>query len=296
MPLSLWILTATQQDLPPPPPEGRSRSALLVAGAVASALVVAVALLLTGVIPGFHLTSNGSSGPGVSKHDVTFSRTGLPPGTWWGVTLGGLMRVSNSSIAFNEPNGIFSFTVGNVSGYAAAPSSGSVPVNGQAVLVNVTFSNTNSNKIPIGSALAIGPSHDGTNGAGTNYYNLTVESTSSSLTLGSFTLEIKSPSGTILVAGSTINGVMISALDVVITNPLNTPVATYVYGQATVYWNGCGSPTFTMPCGPTSPMTTMFVFSVQASAATSPAPDLIGCLLVAVGQGSFTGTTSGTIV
>ncbi|MFZ0831432.1 MAG: archaellin/type IV pilin N-terminal domain-containing protein [Thermoplasmata archaeon] len=147
--------------------------------------------------------------------------------------------------------------------------------------------------VTIGSALAIGGSTDGNGPATTNYYNMTVESAGSTLTLGSFTFEVKGPTGAILGVGSVIGGVTITSLKVVIINPINTVVATFTPGAATTFGTGCTAPTYTSSCSSTSPMTTQYDFSVQAVGAT--APSLTGCSLVALGQGGFSGTTSGSI-
>jgi flagellin-like protein len=151
-----------------------------------------------------------------------------------------------------------------------------------------------SNNVTLGSAFAIGGSTDGSNAAGTtNYYNMTVETAGNTLQLGSFTFEVKSPTGAILVVGSSIGGVVLTGLKVVIVNPINTVVATFTSGAATVYGAGCVAPTYNTACTSTSAMTTQYTLSVQATGAT--APSLSGCALTALGQGSFSGTTSGTI-
>jgi len=145
--------------------------------------------------------------------------------------------------------------------------------------------------VTIGSALAIGGSTDGASAA-TNYYNMTVESTGATLTLGSFTFEVRSPTGAILAVGSVIGGGTITALKVVVVNPINTVVATFTPGVATTYGTGCTAPTYTSACSSTSSMTTQYTFSVQVSPI---AVSLSGCYLTALGQAGFSGTTSGSI-
>ena len=75
-------------------------------------------------------------------YTVEFLATGLPSGTPWSVTLAGVTETSNatSSIDFQEPDGVYAFTVGPVSGFAATPSIGNVTVSGQSVAVSVSFS------------------------------------------------------------------------------------------------------------------------------------------------------------
>ena len=71
---------------------------------------------------------------------VTFTESGLTTGTGWTVSLNGASGSSNSTaITFTEPNGSYAFVVGNVSAYAATPTSGSVVVNGTAVSRTIAF-------------------------------------------------------------------------------------------------------------------------------------------------------------
>ncbi len=71
---------------------------------------------------------------------VTFTESGLASGTGWNVTLNNVTHSSTTgTITFTEVNGTYSYTVANVTGYTVSPLSGSVTVNGKAVVVNVTF-------------------------------------------------------------------------------------------------------------------------------------------------------------
>ncbi len=73
-------------------------------------------------------------------YTVAFSESGLPPGTSWSVTLGGLTNTSTASYAnFTEPNGTYTFTVGAIAGYTASPSTGSITVTGANASRAVTF-------------------------------------------------------------------------------------------------------------------------------------------------------------
>ncbi len=86
---------------------------------------------------------------------VTFTETGLPTGTSWTVTLEGTPGSSTTdTILFSETNNTYSFTVGAVSGYSAAPSSGSVVVNGGPVSKEITF--TASSTAPSSSSTSSG--------------------------------------------------------------------------------------------------------------------------------------------
>ena len=78
-----------------------------------------------------------------ATYAVTFSESGLPPGTSWSVTLNGqTLSSGTSTILFSEPNGTYSYTVGAVSGYTVSPSSGSVSVNGASQTVAIAFTPT----------------------------------------------------------------------------------------------------------------------------------------------------------
>ncbi|MGA7649416.1 MAG: hypothetical protein WBW40_01745 [Thermoplasmata archaeon] len=86
---------------------------------------------------------------------VTFTETGLPAGTSWTVTLEGTPGSSTTdTILFSETDNTYSFTVGTVSGYFAAPSSGSVVVNGGPVSKEITF--TASSTAPPSSSTSSG--------------------------------------------------------------------------------------------------------------------------------------------
>jgi hypothetical protein len=95
------------------------------------------------------VTVNGASPPtteikfqptGPPQYAVTFSETGLPTGTSWFVTFNGTNRsASTGAIAFQDPNGSYSFSVGAPGRYQADPSSGSVLVSGSPRTVDVNF-------------------------------------------------------------------------------------------------------------------------------------------------------------
>ncbi len=74
-------------------------------------------------------------------YTVTFEQAGLPVGAPWSVTLNGTTVTSTSyDLNFTEIEGSYSYSVGAVSGYAVAPSSGSVTVNGANVTVELFYS------------------------------------------------------------------------------------------------------------------------------------------------------------
>ncbi|HXY11915.1 MAG TPA: YncE family protein, partial [Thermoplasmata archaeon] len=76
----------------------------------------------------------------VRTYPVNFTETGLPSSTPWSVTLAGVPEQSSANtISFAEPNGVYPFTVGAVSGYSASPNSGAVNVSGAAVHQPILF-------------------------------------------------------------------------------------------------------------------------------------------------------------
>jgi hypothetical protein len=110
-------------------------------------------------------TSANSYTQGVLSYDprtaanyaVNFTETGLPTGTSWSVTLGGITSpTSASKDTFYEPNGLYSYTVGAVSGYTAAPSSGQVTVSGTSPpAIPITFTPTLTlNSVALAPSLA----------------------------------------------------------------------------------------------------------------------------------------------
>ena len=73
-------------------------------------------------------------------YPVTFSESGLTPGTVWSVTIGGFTRSSpTSTIVYLEENGTYPFEVGAPAGYVATPGSGSVTVRGAAASTAIAF-------------------------------------------------------------------------------------------------------------------------------------------------------------
>jgi hypothetical protein len=74
------------------------------------------------------------------NYTVSFEEAGLPVGTEWTVSIGGVYLDSRTSlIVFAEPNGTFNYTVSGPSSYTATPAAGSVTIAGQDKLVSVSF-------------------------------------------------------------------------------------------------------------------------------------------------------------
>lgn len=73
-------------------------------------------------------------------YSIGFAESGLPSGTPWSVTLNGTLSASTGlDIEFIEPNGSYTFTVGNVAGYAPDPLSGTLTVDGAAGTTSISF-------------------------------------------------------------------------------------------------------------------------------------------------------------
>jgi len=71
---------------------------------------------------------------------VTFSESGLPIGTNWSATVGGVTSLASGSIiTFVEPDGSYSFSVGTGARFVPSPPSGTIQVDGVPVEVVVTF-------------------------------------------------------------------------------------------------------------------------------------------------------------
>lgn len=110
-------------------------SVATVAGFVAS--LPSGKVTVAGAAVGRTITFSTSAG----TYPVTFSETGLPPGTNWSVTFNGKAEPSAmSSIVFvGIKNGSYAYTIGGASAYVRSPSSGSVVVDGAPSAVSVTF-------------------------------------------------------------------------------------------------------------------------------------------------------------
>jgi hypothetical protein len=91
----------------------------------------------------FNSIQYGLLTPPIVRH-ITFTEIGLPSGTSWNVTFNGTTSSNSSTtITFTvTKNGSYPYTVGNVPGYTASPSAGSVTVNGTDVNQQITFIST----------------------------------------------------------------------------------------------------------------------------------------------------------
>lgn len=74
------------------------------------------------------------------NYTVTYAESGLPSGTSWSLTVGGVGRsTSGASVAYSLSNGTYAFRVGPVAGYFATPSGGNTTVAGSSVSVSIVF-------------------------------------------------------------------------------------------------------------------------------------------------------------
>ncbi|MHB8397279.1 MAG: ice-binding family protein, partial [Thermoplasmataceae archaeon] len=90
-------------------------------------------------LQGNNITAPSSPLP-VTDFNVTFTESGLSSGTSWTVTFNGSTSSSTTdAISFTAANGTYSYSIGSVSGYTLATSSGNITVNGNNVSQNVTF-------------------------------------------------------------------------------------------------------------------------------------------------------------
>lgn len=118
--------------------------------------------------------------------DITFTETGLAPGTVWSVTLN--QAVTSSVVATVEfasvAGGMYAFSVGVVSNYTASPITGSVTVNGVPATQTIVFTpasgtgpvgnttgggGSSSSGIPSWGWVVIGVAAIGAVGAGTGF-------------------------------------------------------------------------------------------------------------------------------
>ncbi|MCI4372748.1 MAG: NHL repeat-containing protein [Thermoplasmata archaeon] len=88
-----------------------------------------------------------------ASYSITFDAKGLTSTTSWSVTIGTktLTSTTGGPIAFSEPNGSYSYTVGAVSGYnISVNGTGVVAVSGTSHVVQVVFASTSNPSQPSG--------------------------------------------------------------------------------------------------------------------------------------------------
>ncbi len=86
------------------------------------------------------------------SYGITFIEKGLSNGVSWSVTLNGTTEFSTSdSITFQEPNGTYDFSIGNITRYTVLTQYGAVTVNGTSVSESVIFTQIVSKGYFVGS-------------------------------------------------------------------------------------------------------------------------------------------------
>ena len=119
-----------------------------------------------GNVPGWHITTGSYTGSltvnggpqsesvtfSAFMYAVTFTETGLPPGTNWSATLGGTTLFSTAgSIVFTEANGTYTFSIATAAHYTASPPSGALTVSGSPATEGITFSPSGASRNSGGS-------------------------------------------------------------------------------------------------------------------------------------------------
>jgi len=135
---------------------------------------------------------------------------------------------------------------------------------------------------PIGSALAVGTINEATSGSGASqkwYYNTTIQTASGGMTWSNMIFQIQTPSGGVVSTGPTTITTTNSAL--------SCNVATYTFSSAT--W---GAPASNACAGVTTGGGGLAVSGAQLQLTSTVSLQQVGDKVVAVGQGSFSGTAT----
>jgi Pro-kumamolisin, activation domain len=172
-------------------------------------------LVVAGAAAGRTIQFSTSAG----TYPVSFSETGLSPGTNWSVTFNGKSEKSNTpSIVFvGITNGSYAYAVGGISGFVRSPSSGIVVVNGAPPSVSVTFAEKGTGSYTV-TFTANGLPHGLT--WSVTLHGVTKTGSSSSKTFtkanGAYAFSVQAPagysaspsSGSVTVVGANINEVI----------------------------------------------------------------------------------------
>ena len=81
------------------------------------------------------------NGASPQTYSVTFNEIGLPQNLSWYVLVNGTgpPPEDNPSITFSEPNGTYSYLVGDFHGFSVTPQQGNFTVNGKSIVISVQF-------------------------------------------------------------------------------------------------------------------------------------------------------------
>ena len=145
---------------------------------------------------------------------VTFSESGLPQGTTWGVVFNGSTLTStNSTITIKEPNGSYQYQVQIVNGYNSSPNTGLVTVSGSPASDSIDWSvaiyaiAVDQSGIPNGTKWSVTLSGTAFNGQN---INITLNSTTNGVRFevpnGTYSYSIHLPSGYSAKSNSQLTG------------------------------------------------------------------------------------------
>ena len=148
------------------------------------------------------------------EYVVTFSESGLPSGTAWGIAFNGSTLTStNGTITIREPNGSYQYQVQIVNGYNSSPNAGMVTVSGNPASDSITWSlaiyaiAVDQSGIPNGTKWTVTLTGTAFNGQS---INLTQNSTSNAVTFevpnGTYSYKIHLPSGYSAKSSSQLSG------------------------------------------------------------------------------------------
>jgi YVTN family beta-propeller protein len=193
------------------------------------------------------------------EYSAMLIESGLPLGTTWSVDLNGTAKSSRTTtLDFSEPNGTFSFTLGEVPGWTTTDFSGNLVVNGMPVAVTLQWTQVNylvtftESGLPTGMGWSVNVSG-----------NLSASSTNSTITLnesnGTYAFSPSASHSTYTSPGGylTVNGMAIS-------QDVNFTLVTYV-----VNFNEMGLPTGTS----WSVVLSGVAFSTSTSSISIPEPN-----------------------
>jgi hypothetical protein len=184
-------------------------------------------------------------------YPVTFSQTGLPSGTSWSVTLNGATVASTtSSLAFAEPNGTYSYSIGVLPGWhqPSIPYAGSVTVNGSAITYAVlafsefTYAVTfTESGLPSGTLWYVNVTGGPSYGSTTDVVSLAEPNSTFPYTVATGAMyNATSPGGVVTVAGAAVGESIAFAGTFEIT--FNRPSGTPAGSSWTVYLNSTTGP------------------------------------------------------
>ena len=114
-----------------------------------------------------------ATSPWVRYYDVNFYEEGLPSGTAWSVTFAGaVVSSTGDKIEYSDPNGSYQWSLGVISGYRPAQSSGTTVIDGNNITITTVWSLVKYNETFTESGLPAGTRWS-VNVGGTDYSSST---------------------------------------------------------------------------------------------------------------------------